>query len=103
MFRGFKAELFKAIAHPMRLRILDALRDGELSVGQLQTLLGVEQSPVSQHLAALRSQGLVLTRRDGTSVRYRIADPDIWRLLDIARDIYERHLQRNQDLLDASP
>ena len=90
------------MAHPMRIRILDALREGEMSVGQLQVALEAEQSPVSQHLAALRSQNLVIARRDGTSIRYQIADPDIFNLLDIARDIYERQLARNQSMLNDS-
>ncbi len=102
MLRGFKAELFRAMAHPMRIRLLDALRDGEMSVGQLQAVLDAEQSPVSQHLAALRSQNLVIARRDGTSIRYQIDDPDIFTLLDIARDIYERQLARNQSMLNDS-
>lgn len=85
----------------MRIRILDALREGELTVGDLQARLSAEQSLVSQHLAALRSRELVHARREGTSVWYTVADPEIWQLLDIARDIYERQLRSNRAIFDA--
>lgn len=101
MLRDFKAELFKTLGHPMRIRILDALREGDLTVGDLQQRLGAEQSLVSQHLAALRSRDLVRARREGTSVWYSVADPAIWQLLDTARDIYERQLSSNRAMFDA--
>ena len=102
MLRHFKAELFKSLSHPMRIRILDALRDGELTVGELQQYLAAEQSTVSQHLAALRSKELVYGRREGTSVKYTVSDAAIWQMLDIARDIYERQLRSHQVMLEAS-
>jgi DNA-binding transcriptional ArsR family regulator len=101
VLRDFKAELFKALGHPMRIRILDALREGDLTVGDLQQRLKAEQSLVSQHLAALRSRDLVQGRREGTSVWYSVADPAIWQLLDTARDIYERQLSSNRATFDA--
>jgi DNA-binding transcriptional ArsR family regulator len=101
MLRHFKADLFKALAHPTRIMILDALRDGEAPVGVLGERLGVEQSSLSQHLSALRASGLVRTRREGTSIFYDVADPAIWELLDAARDIYERQLRANQKLFEA--
>jgi DNA-binding transcriptional ArsR family regulator len=103
MVRHFKAELFKSLSHPMRIRILDLLRDGELTVGDLQGRLSAEQSMVSQHLAALRSKELVHGRREGTSVKYTVSDPAIWQMLDIAREIYERQIQSHQVMLEASP
>lgn len=102
MMRNFKAELFKALAHAHRIRIIDALRERELSVGELQRLLGVEQSNLSQHLAMLRASDLVRSRREGTSVWYSVSDPKVWQLLDIARDIYERRLDDQQSQLLAS-
>ena len=98
--RHFKAEIFKALSHPMRIRILDALREGEMTVGALQQVLGTEQPTVSQHLAALRAHDFVRAMRDGTSIRYSVADPAIWQLLDIARDMYERQLRERQALLE---
>jgi DNA-binding transcriptional ArsR family regulator len=102
MLRHFKAEIFKTLSHPVRIRILDELRHGELTVGDLQERLDLEQSSVSQHLAALRAKDLVAGRREGTSVWYTVSDKAIFRLLDIARDLYERQLRRNQAILDAT-
>ncbi|HVA38404.1 MAG TPA: metalloregulator ArsR/SmtB family transcription factor [Candidatus Dormibacteraeota bacterium] len=101
MSKHFKAELFKVLSHPTRIRILDALREGQLTVGDLQQRLSAEQSTVSQHLAALRAKDLVQARREGTSVWYTVADPAIWQLLEIARDIYERQLTSSRAMLEA--
>ncbi len=100
--RDFKAEFFKTLSHPMRILILDALRDGELTVGDIQRKLTAEQSTVSQHLAALRARDLVKARRDGTSMWYSVSDPKIWELLDIARHLYERRLRENQAMLEST-
>lgn len=97
----FKAELFKTLSHPTRLRILDALREGELTVGDVQERLDVPQSTASQHFAALRSRDLVEARREGTSVWYRVSDETIWQLLDMARDIYERRLHKHREAFEA--
>ncbi|MDH7972628.1 metalloregulator ArsR/SmtB family transcription factor [Sphingomonas sp. AR_OL41] len=69
------ARLLRALASERRLMILCQLTGGERAVGELQPLIGVSQSALSQHLAVLRSDGLVATRRDGLSIYYRIADP----------------------------
>jgi len=89
---SFKAEFFKALAHPLRIQILDSLRLGPLSVGEIQEKLGAEQSTLSQQLAVLRARNLVLTRRQGTTVRYEVSDPTIWRLLDAALEIFDNQL-----------
>jgi ArsR family transcriptional regulator len=72
---GFKAEFFKALGHPVRLVILGHLRAGEKSVNELQALLGIDQSSVSQQLAILRNRNIVEARKEGTTVYYR-ARPD---------------------------
>jgi DNA-binding transcriptional ArsR family regulator len=102
MLRHFKAEFFKTLSHPMRILILDALREGELTVGDLQRKLAAEQSTISQHLGALRAKDLARARRDGTSMWYSVPDPKIWELLDIARDLYERQLNEKQAMLESS-
>jgi ArsR family transcriptional regulator len=89
---SFKAEFFKALAHPLRIQILDSLRLGPLSVGEIQEKLGAEQSTLSQQLAVLRARNLVLTRRQGTTIRYEVSDPTIWRLLDAALEIFDNQL-----------
>lgn len=94
-----KAELFRVIGHPMRVRILELLRDGERTVGDLQAALRLDSSGTSQHLAALRRQGLVEGRREGTSVYYRAKDPRVFQLLESARQILTSSLTETQALL----
>jgi len=89
---SFQAEFFKALSHPLRIRVLEALRHGPVSVNELREQLGVEQSTLSQQLAVLRARRLVVTQRRGTTIRYQISDPSIWRLLDSAREIFENQL-----------
>jgi DNA-binding transcriptional ArsR family regulator len=98
--QSFKAELFKALSHPTRIRILELLRDGEKSVGQLQLTLGPEVSTVSQQLAVLRMKNLVDTRRARTVIYYRLRDPQIIQLLDAARRIFEAHVVQLQSLTE---
>ncbi len=76
------AELLKAIAHPERLRILVALREGEECVCHLTVLLGQRQPYVSQQLSYLREMGLISDRKDGLRVYYRVQDPRVFQLLD---------------------
>jgi DNA-binding transcriptional ArsR family regulator len=104
--RQFKADFFKALAHPIRIRILELLRDGPRSVGLLQEAIGSPASSVSQQLAVLRGRGIVTTERRGTTVIYAVHDPDIFVLLDVARRIFNAHLADTIDLLrlvDAEP
>ncbi len=94
-----KAALFRVLGHPARVRILELLREGEHSVGALQDELGLNSGSTSQHLAALRQTGLVQTRREGTSVYYRVADPRVFDLLEAGRAIITRRLTAEQTLL----
>ena len=98
--RRFKAEFFKALAHPVRIKILELLRSGEMSVNELQTHLEVEPSTVSQQLAVLRSRNIVETRKAGTSVFYRVRDPAVIELLDAARKIFNNHLIDTRSMLE---
>ena len=88
----FKAEFFKALAHPIRIAILDGLRGGERSVNQLCIDLRVEQSTLSQQLAVLRSRDIVSGRKDGLNVFYSVSDPTVFKLLDVARQIFNNQL-----------
>lgn len=97
---ALKADFFRVLGHPARVRILQLLRDRECSVGALQEALGLDSSAVSQHLAALRRQGLVASRRAGTSVYYRVSDPRTLQLLELAKGIITSTLEQNQALLD---
>jgi ArsR family transcriptional regulator len=94
-----KASLFRVLGHPARVRILEILADGELSVGALQAELGLDSGGTSQHLAALRRIGLVESRREGTSVFYRVEDARVFDLLAAGRAIVSRRLADQQTLL----
>ena len=94
-----KANLFRVLGHPARVRILEILRDGERSVGALQLELGLDSGGTSQHLAALRRIGLVQPRRKGTNVFYRVDDERVFDLLAAGRDIISRRLVEQQSIL----
>lgn len=98
--RRFKAEFFKALAHPLRIQILESLRAGEMSVTELQEELAVDASSVSQQLAVLRNKNIVEPRKVGTSVFYSLRDPAIVDLLDVARIIFNNHLVDTRSLLE---
>jgi DNA-binding transcriptional ArsR family regulator len=95
----FKAEFFKALAHPIRIRILEILRAQEHSVQELQARLNLDQSTVSQQLAVLRSKHVVIARKEGTTVRYKVRDDLVGDLLDVARRIFNNQLIGSQTLL----
>lgn len=94
-----KADLFRALAHPARVRALEVLAEGERSVGDLQPLVGIESSHLSQQLGVLRRAGLVTTRKEGASVIYAIRDPELVDLLAVAKRMLIAQLSRSQDLL----
>jgi len=87
------AEICKVLTDPKRLRLLHALRDGERTVGDLAAVLGIPLPNASQHLGVLRAAGLVESRREGTSVRYRLAEPAILDACDIVWGIVDRRQQ----------
>jgi ArsR family transcriptional regulator len=82
------ARLLRALANEHRLLILCHLVDGERSVGQLQSVVGLSQSALSQHLAVLREEGLVATRRESQTIWYRIQDPAALRVVETLADIF---------------
>src|SRR5918994_3497935 len=94
-----KAKLFRVLGHPARVRILELLRDGERSVGALQAELGLDSGGTSQHLAALRRIGLVESRREGTSVFYRVDDEQVFGLLEAGRGVVARRLAEEPSIL----
>src|SRR5437764_1136111 len=94
-----KANLFRVLGHPARVRILELLRGGERSVGALQAELELDSGGTSQHLAALRRIGLVQSRREGTNVFYRVDDDRVFDLLLVGREIITRQLAEQQSLL----
>ena len=88
----FKAEFFKALAHPLRIAILDSLREGERTVAEISQKFEVEQSHASQQLAVLRNKNIIVARKAGLNVYYSVNDPTIFKLLDVAREIFNNHL-----------
>ncbi len=94
-----KAQLFRVLGHPVRIRVLELLSDGERTVGDLQAELKLDSSGTSQHLAALRQQGVLESRRAGTSTYYRIRDPRVSQLLAVARQILTSALSDSHALL----
>jgi len=97
----FKAEFFKALGHPVRIRLLEVLRHGERSVQELQTVLALDQSTVSQQLAVLRAKHVVTPRKEGTTVRYAVRDARVGALLDVARAIFNAQLAGTHTMLKA--
>lgn len=95
-----KAEFFRVLGHPKRVRILELLRDGERSVGDLQTALELDSSGTSQHLGALRRIGAVESRREGTSVFYRVRDERMFELLALARGIVAASVESSRSAID---
>ena len=94
-----KADLFKALAHPARVRALEVLTRGECTVGELQPMVGIESSHLSQQLAVLRRAGLVSTRKDGSSVIYSLRDPLVADLLAAAKRLLLVTLTPTRDLI----
>ena len=94
-----KAELFRALAHPARIRALEVLSDGERSVSELVPLVGIEASHLSQQLGVLRRAGVVTTRREGTSVIYALRGPEVAELLAAAKRLLITSLTESTELL----
>lgn len=84
------AAVFRALAHPNRLAILDALRGKELYVCEIEEALGLRQAYVSQQLTVLREAGLVCFRRDGWNVPYRISHPEVYTMFDLAKTVHDK-------------
>jgi len=88
------AEVCRVLTDPKRLMLLDVLREGEHSVGDLADELGCTLANASQHLAVLRSAGLVGTHRTGTTILYSLAEPELVEACDVIHRIVDRRLAR---------
>jgi DNA-binding transcriptional ArsR family regulator len=96
-----KADLFKALAHPGRVRILELLAEGECTIGELAGATGMELSHLSQQVTVLRRAGVVDSRRVGNTVVCSLRDPQTAELLAVARRMLTRTLEHDQELLAA--
>jgi DNA-binding transcriptional ArsR family regulator len=94
-----KAEFFKTLSHPLRIRVLELLSQDEHSVGELLREIEVESSNLSQQLAVLRRAGLVTTRKEGSTVHYSLVSPQIAELMAVARSILTSVLSEQANML----
>lgn len=92
------AQVCKSLADPKRLRIINVLRDGEMTVGEMARTLGLRQANLSQHLTLLRERGVVTTRRQGLNVYYSLSSPKIVQACDAMREVLAEHLARSAQL-----
>ena len=97
--RRFKAEIFQALAHPTRIAMVELLRNGEMSAGQLIEQLGVEQANASQHLGVLRSKQIVVNRKEGNQVFYSLRDAVLIEVLDVLRRYFYAQLSQATSML----
>ena len=95
------AVICQNLANAKRLEIIEHLRDGERTVGDLAAALGISQPNVSQHLAMMRRAGIVLARREGLNVHYRIASPKIVKACALMREVLLEHLEAGAQLAEA--
>jgi len=94
-----KADFFKTLGHPARIRVLEVLREGDRAVSELIPEVGIESSHLSQQLGIMRRANLVQARKEGASVVYSVANPMLFELLDIAKQILTSSLADTRDLL----
>lgn len=92
------AEICKTLANPWRLRVIDALRQGEHSVSALVEKLGIPRANLSQHLSVMKAKGVVEVRREGPYSYYRLSNPKIVRAFEIMREVLLERLSRATDL-----
>lgn len=98
--RQFKADIFQALAHPTRVAIVELLRNGELSAGEILGRLEVEQANASQHLGVLRAKRIAVARKEGNQVFYSLRDPRLVEVLDIMRRYFEADLAAATAMLE---
>lgn len=94
-----KAEFFKTLGHPVRVRVIEVLAGGPRSVSAMQPDVGVESAHLSQQLAIMRRAGIVSAERQGSSMIYSVLDPQIFELLGVAKQIIMTRLTNDGELL----
>ncbi|TBO59570.1 transcriptional regulator [Streptomyces kasugaensis] len=94
-----KAEFFKTLGHPVRIRVLELLSEREHAVAEMLPQVGIEPAHLSQQLAVLRRANLVVTRKEGSTVYYSLTSPEVAQLLSVARAILSKVLAEQAELL----
>jgi len=97
--RRFKAGIFRALAHPTRIAIVEYLQYGEMTVGRLCEKVGIEQANASQHLAVLRNKHIVQSRKEGNLIYYSLRDPLLAKVFEAMREFFLAHLTEALQLL----
>jgi len=97
--RRFKADIFHALAHPKRIAIVEALREGEMPAGRIIEQLNLEQANASQHFAVLRSKQVLVSRKEGNQVFYSLRDPVLIEVLDILKRYFYSQLSQTISML----
>lgn len=95
-----QSEVCKTLASPKRLEILNALKEGEKTVGELVEILGVPKANVSQHLAVMRLKGILKSRREGVSIYYRISNPKVTQACMLMREVLTEQMKERSKLID---
>jgi len=93
------AEICKVLTSAKRIEILNLLREGERSVGEIASLAEITQTNVSQHLSFLRQKGMVVSRREGTNIFYTVANPKIFKAMDTMKEVLLERLQDEQEIV----
>ena len=96
----FKADFFKALAHPLRISILDALRVSELTVNEISQCFESSRTNASHQLAALRNRNIIVTRKEGANIYYSVNGKSVFSLLDVAKEIFNHHLIGVRNMLE---
>jgi len=94
-----QAEYFKSLSHPLRIRIVHYLKEGERCVCKIVPYLKEEQSNVSRHLAALKRAGILSSRKEGVSVYYRVQDENVYEILDLVLDSAKKAVREKAVIL----
>lgn len=96
---SYHAEMCKVFSHPKRLELINTLRDKEMSVGELGERLGLAKANLSQHLAMMRERHILVSRKEGNVVYYRIANPKIFQAFDMLREILFEQIRQDAALI----
>ena len=96
---SYHAEMCKVFSHPKRLELIDVLRDRETSVGELGQKLAISPANLSQHLAMMRERHILVSRKEGNMVYYRIANPKLLQAFDLLREILFQQLRKDAALV----
>lgn len=96
----YHAEMCQVLSHPKRLEVINVLRDGEMSVGELAQKLGLTVGNLSQHLSMMKERHILLSRKEGNMVYYRIANPKLIRCFDMMREMLFEQIKQDAALLE---